>query len=469
MVQSIVLSLVDQVRIVVPDSLNLITPYVLTEQQDWFEDEIKFLRLALRPGQRVIDIGANYGVYTLCMAKTVGPAGHVWAFEPATTTAALLAESIAENGFNQVTLVRCALSQSEGYAELSVSSHSELNSLVHNGSDGSAHETVALTTLDAGLTAHDWTDIDFVKIDAEGEESNILRGAQKFCSELSPLIQYEVKAGTEWHLELVNEFAALGYDSYRLVPGLNLLIPFDGSAPDGFLLNLFCCKPDRAALLSSWGLLATREALRQARKSSDDPSIGDAPADKYHWRQALPARTYAGPLLGGWDRASSSAFGSGLELALGLQEASRDPTFPAADRVVALERAVRILTTLCASAPTTTRLSTLARMTHEWGARSASITALLNLFTKADADARKDDAFREPFLPPGLRFESVTAVGAFQSWMMAAALEQFEHHCAFSSFYTGASAKPRLEAIRDLGFGSPEMGRRLRLVQLRHG
>ena len=72
MLPNVTLKLVDGVRIVVPDSLNLITTYVLREQEDWFEDEIKFLRHLIKPGQRVIDIGANYGVYTLAMAKLVG-------------------------------------------------------------------------------------------------------------------------------------------------------------------------------------------------------------------------------------------------------------------------------------------------------------------------------------------------------------------------------------------------------------
>ena len=80
---------------VTPDPANLITPYVLYEQQDWFEDEIGFLRRLLLPGQRAIDVGANYGVYTLSIAKAVGPTGSVWAFEPASTTAALLAQGIA--------------------------------------------------------------------------------------------------------------------------------------------------------------------------------------------------------------------------------------------------------------------------------------------------------------------------------------------------------------------------------------
>ena len=80
--------LVDGTFVVVPESLDLITPYVLLEQQDWFEEEIKFVRRLLRPGMQVIDIGANYGVYALSMARAVGTSGHVWAFEPASGTAA---------------------------------------------------------------------------------------------------------------------------------------------------------------------------------------------------------------------------------------------------------------------------------------------------------------------------------------------------------------------------------------------
>src|SRR5260370_17805552 len=90
------------VRVVVPDSLNLLTPYVLFEQRDWFEDEIGFIRRLLRPGQQAIDIGANYGVYPLTMAKIVGPPGAVWAFQPASSTVALLPPGLPPHEFTQV-------------------------------------------------------------------------------------------------------------------------------------------------------------------------------------------------------------------------------------------------------------------------------------------------------------------------------------------------------------------------------
>ena len=67
--------LVGNLRVVVPNTLEQITPYVLTEQHDWFEDEIGFVRAALARGERAIDIGANHGVYALALARRVGFSG----------------------------------------------------------------------------------------------------------------------------------------------------------------------------------------------------------------------------------------------------------------------------------------------------------------------------------------------------------------------------------------------------------
>ena len=92
----------------------------------------------------------------------------------------------------------------------------ELNSLVRGEAPTGGSETVSLSTLDGCLETHRWRDIDFMKIDAEGEETNILKGGARFFAEQSPLIQYEIKAGSELHLDLVEAFAALEYRSYRL-------------------------------------------------------------------------------------------------------------------------------------------------------------------------------------------------------------------------------------------------------------
>ncbi len=200
---TVTLTMADGVKVVVPDSLDLITPYVLREQQDWFEDEIKFLRRLLQPGHKVVDIGANYGLYALSMAQTVGPSGQVWAFEPASATAALLRESIEANRFGYVTLEQCAMSETEGTAQLSMHSQSELNALIHDKESTQPTEAVRLVTLDGYADKCGWEDIDFIKIDAEGEEVNILKGGADYFTRHSPLVQFEITDGKHVHLDLV--------------------------------------------------------------------------------------------------------------------------------------------------------------------------------------------------------------------------------------------------------------------------
>jgi FkbM family methyltransferase len=456
MSRSTVITLVDGVRLVVPDSLELITPYVLEEQEDWFEDEIKFLRVALRPGQQVIDIGANYGVYTLSMAQTLGPSGRVWAFEPASSTVAFLDDSVRLNGMGHVTVLRSALSSESGSAQLTAGPHAELNALVRGAAAGQAIETVDLTTLDRCQTELGWQRIDFIKIDAEGEEGRILEGGRDFFRTQSPLVMYEVKAAQDLHLELVQSFAELGYDSYRLVAGLNVLLPFDmAELADGFLLNLFACKPDRAEQLAQQGLLI------QAG-SAETVQVTPRP-----WQQRLPLMPYAQALAPIWMNAAAPNASGPLDEALSLHTASLDPTTAPAERYQALCGARDRLNALVAQQATHGRLCSLARVEHELGARVQSVSTLLRLLgmpVPAGGLARD-----EPFLPAAETYEKTNPGGQLEAWFFGTALEQFERISSFSSFYTGNSARPRLEEIVRLGFAGAPTRRRLELLRRRFG
>jgi protein O-GlcNAc transferase len=451
-------TLVDGVMVVVPDSLDLITPYVLLEQQDWFEDEIKFLRRLLQPGQKVIDIGANYGAYTLSMARTVGPTGCVWAFEQASSTANLLAEGIAANGFVQVVLERSALSSAPGTAQLSLDKNSELNALVHDASSTGATETVAVSTLDACMERHGWHDIGFIKIDAEGEEGNILKGGRRFFAEQSPLVQYEIKARAGLHMELVQDFAALGYDSYRLVPGLGLLVSFDTeSAPDAYLLNLFCCKRDQAERLAAKGFLVDSAACPPAPENRN----------AYDWRQTIAKMPYGARLADRWEQTIAAGKSAEVAEALSCFAISRDSSLSSTERFSALKASFNLLMSLCEREPSYLRLTSLARVARDYGAQSIAVIALRQL---SDAILRHNRVHTsEPFLAPGERFDAIPPGAVIGNWVLAAVLEEFERLENYSSFYKGISARQRLENIRDLGFGSAEMARRLLLLQTRFG
>jgi FkbM family methyltransferase len=463
-------TLVDGVRIVVPDSLDLLTPYVLLERQDWFEDEIRFVRRLLKPGQNVIDIGANCGVYALSMARAVGPAGRVWAFEPASSTARLLAEGIAANGFAQVVLERSALSAACGTAQLSLDEHAELNTLAAGRPPARASEAVPVVTLDECLKTHGWCDIDLVKIDAEGEESNILKGGARFFAELSPLVQYEIRDGAGLHLELARAFAARGYDAYRLVPGLGLLIPFDaGSTPDAYLLNLFCCKRDRAERLAAEGLLLAPGTRRPATGTS---GFSDAPEKleelaAYGWRHTVAKLPYGARLASRWERTMAEGNSGEVDAALAFYALSGDASRSLPERFEALEASFSLLGRVCDRQPSYLRLASLARVAQEYGARSLAVDALKRL---SNAILQRNSvAPIEPFLAPGRRFDTVAPGEAAGNWVLAAVLEELERLESFSSFFDGISARERLENIHALGFAGDEMERRLRLVRKRFG
>jgi len=323
-------------------------------------------------------------------------------------------------------------------------------------------------TLDDSMVKYGWRDIDFVKIDAEGEETNILRGGAGFLAAESPLIQYEIKAAN-LRLDLVDRFLELGYPSYRLVPGLDLLVPFDiEDAVDDYLLNLFCCKPDKAARLAAQGFLLEATVDAAAAHSPDAHRLSNG-SDMYGWRKALAGLPYGALLADEWERQMARDESHAVAEPLFHYARARDTSLQKAERFSALEASYHGFTRLCATQPAYLRLSSLARVAMDYGARSVGVKALGQLCDIILKQAAVHAS--EPFLAPGARFDSL-APGKRQvvpTWVTAAAFEELERNQHYSSYYSGAAARRRLEMIRDLGFASDEMRRRLALIQRRFG
>jgi len=351
------------VTVCLPTDINLLTPYVLLEQEDWFEDEIKFIRELLRPGMSAVDIGANYGVYTLTAAAAVGTSGKVWAFEPTCATAAYLQASIHANQFDHIQLVQVGVSDKIGAGLLKVNSDSELNAVVMNKGGLDSCEEIELTTVDEWAHNCGWPLVDFVKIDAEGHEKKIIEGGCRFFEGQSPLVMYEIRERSKWNLELVDRFRSLGYENYRLVPGLNLLVPFrEEQQPDSFLLNLFACKPDRAARLAAENYLVPPYALCSS----------PAPAPET-WRHFLTEFPYARKLQQHWAKNEKSRVlpdGEIYRQALSLYASAKDKQASAADRYACLQQAFDIAGKLILDPGRLPRLFSFARIAMELGERS---------------------------------------------------------------------------------------------------
>jgi len=445
------------VQIVVPNDLNLMTPYILTEQQDWFEDEIKFIRKLIKPDMKVLDIGANYGCYAMTMANLIGDKGHLWAFEPASSTVSFLTKSISTNGFGNVTLIKAALSNHKGTAELSLVANSELNSIASGAGNGST-ESVPLMRLDDCIDSYQWKNIEFVKMDAEGEEIHILEGGSTFFSSFSPLVMFELKHGDQINEGLIQKFMDYGYRTYALVPGLQTLAPFNHEdRMDPYQLNLFCCKDDRASELEQTGLL-----IRTMQGDNANIPEGE------HWREMMQFFPYAKELIPLWD----ARMNEGEPLpgwpayreALNAYALSRQPG-PVAKRHAYLKSAFVDLVSLLDEHVNLPRLLTLARVATELGQRSAAVQ-ILNEISK-HFEQEPNFIPGEPFLAVSTMAEYANPQGRLGDWCLTQVLAQRERLQAFSSYFTGDTSLPSLNLFLQLGFEDTEMHRRCQLIKMR--
>lgn len=438
-----------EVEVAVPSTSACMTTYVLKEQGDWFEEELEFCRRMWQPGDRVVDVGANHGVYALSAAKRVGPTGQVWAFEPARAPADCLARSVERNGLGaNLHLVRAALSDREGEAPLHAGRDSELSSLSRAEGKHDASETVPLRTLDAVARELGFGDVAFLKLDAEGEEARIVEAGRAFLAGASPLVMFELKHGGQVNAGLVDALVALGYRAYRLVPGLGILVPFSVEhGIEDFQLNLFAARDDRAAALERRGLLAV--------STPEVPPEEDASAG----RARLLAMSYAGRVAPRW--AAATPFGHGRYL-VGLsewaraQETQRSPS----ERFARLTNAFALVSEAIEQTSNVPRLLSVSRIAFDLGLRTIGLRAL-------DVGLDWPLKLEEPFLLPSPRYETIDPGDRIDAFVTAAALEARETKRAFSSFYTGATAIKDLEALGRLGFLSERMRRRLGLVRER--
>ncbi len=118
----------------------------------------------LKPGMHVIDVGANFGYYTLLAASRVGQTGRVYSFEPHPNWYASLCDRVHDNGLDFVEVHNLALSDQSAQLGLYVEQIAN-NATLCESLDGGPI-IVEARTLDSIF--HDLPQIDLLKIDIEG-------------------------------------------------------------------------------------------------------------------------------------------------------------------------------------------------------------------------------------------------------------------------------------------------------------
>jgi FkbM family methyltransferase len=211
--------------------------------------EEEFLTRYLRPGDTVIDVGANLGALSLLASALVGPAGRVFSIEAHPRIFGFLVGNVELNRSDNIRAIHSAVGDHEGTVSFSDRRSDDQNAIEEAGA-----LTVPLTTLDRLVPAGDAPAIALLKIDVEGYERFVLAGAEGvlartgavFFESWDPLAErFGYTAG-----ELVRWMGERGWSVYRL--GADTLTRLDEGARSPQCENLIAVR-DAAAFLARYG------------------------------------------------------------------------------------------------------------------------------------------------------------------------------------------------------------------------
>jgi len=154
--------------------------------------ETRLVQAFLRPGMTFLDVGAHIGYYTVIAARLVGGAGCVCSFEPGDTTREHLLANVERNGFRNVQIHAEALAETTGevgFYPSVLAGNQGISSIVAPGDGRAAPVTVPSISLD-DFAARLGRRIDFLKMDIEGAELQVIRGGQRVLagSDAPPII-----------------------------------------------------------------------------------------------------------------------------------------------------------------------------------------------------------------------------------------------------------------------------------------
>jgi FkbM family methyltransferase len=168
-------------------------------------------------GYTVIDVGTNIGYVLLKFAQIVGPQGKVYGFEPDPFNYFKCLHNLSLNKFTNIHVENCGLGHLRGSFNLSVDTNSNRGgNRITLGDNSKEMVKVKVIKLDNFIAMHHIPKIDLVKIDVEGFELNVLKGAENIIKQHQPTLFIELddnnlKQQGQSARELVEFVVNLGY------------------------------------------------------------------------------------------------------------------------------------------------------------------------------------------------------------------------------------------------------------------
>ncbi len=186
-------------------------------------DVTQILQIQLRPGMVVIDVGANIGYHTLHAARLVGPTGQVYAVEPGPDNLDCLRENVRFNQFDNIEILPYAAGAERRHQDFYLKANQATHGFYRTGvSRVISTLRVRLVPLDEVIKGP----VDFVKIDVEGAEIEVLRGMQGIL-EANPAIALVI----EWNYPALQAagHAPLELPRFLIEMGFTLTVIGDGA------------------------------------------------------------------------------------------------------------------------------------------------------------------------------------------------------------------------------------------------
>jgi FkbM family methyltransferase len=172
--------------------------------EDWIQENLFFLREyekaeliamsdCLKEKSVFIDIGANFGIYSLYASKIISNQGKIIAFEPFSENYKKLEVNIQLNGLNQIQIEKMAVGDADSSTIIYYDKKERnLGMATLNPVEGAIKETVTIIKLDSYIKAQKIGRIDFIKIDIEGFEYAAIMGMKKTIQEHKPILLIEI-------------------------------------------------------------------------------------------------------------------------------------------------------------------------------------------------------------------------------------------------------------------------------------
>ena len=170
--------------------VNLIK--TLSKQNGFEPKMVKLFQTLIKDYDLVMDIGANIGCTSILFGEL---AEQVISFEPSTTTFNLLQKNIQQSGLENITLLNHALGSSNIISEITYSPENRSGGFVSNKtriSEGHVTEKIKIRKLDDIIGDLEIQKIDFIKIDVEGFEKEVIEGARNAIEKFRPIVVLEL-------------------------------------------------------------------------------------------------------------------------------------------------------------------------------------------------------------------------------------------------------------------------------------